>query len=58
MRQGRIGRRAMAKDVDGGRERWSRRKDGWMEAEERKDEEETAVDKLKRQIKKRRCLQM
>lgn len=48
-RQGCIGRRVMAKDVDGGRERWSQRKDGWMEAEER-DEERTAVDKLNWQI--------
>lgn len=43
----------MAKDVDGGRERWSQRKDGWIEAEERKDEAGAAVDKLKRQIKKK-----
>lgn len=42
----------MAKDADGARERWSQRKDGWMEVEERKHER-AALDKLKWQIKKK-----
>lgn len=54
--------------TDGKGRRWRKRKmeaeegwmDGWMEAEEREDEEGAAVDKLKRHIffLKRRRLQL